>query len=106
MGVEKDQFELTRLAAACNCKPFLLSTSPHFIAPNVYDNKQAESVTPSAIIKAKKYQEIHGTRYVIIVSSMLPKRDVKSGLLGDRDSIYLVHPLIVVPFAKYLEMQL
>ncbi|MDP9288125.1 MAG: DUF2130 domain-containing protein [Thermoproteota archaeon] len=70
--------------------------------PIVYDNKQAESVTPSDITKAKKYQEIHGTRYVIIVSSMLPKRDVKSGLLGDRDGIYLVHPSIVVPFAKYL----
>ena len=27
--------------------------------PIVYDNKQAESVTPSDITKAKKYQEIH-----------------------------------------------
>jgi hypothetical protein len=70
--------------------------------PIVYDNKQAESVTPSDITKAKKYQEIHGTRYVIIVSSNLPKRDVKSGLLGDRDGIYLVHPSIIVSFAKYL----
>lgn len=70
--------------------------------PIVYDNKQAESIIPSDIAKAKKYQEIHGTRYVIIVSSALPKRDVKSGLLGDRDGIYLVHPSIVVPFAKYL----
>ena len=59
-------------------------------------------MTPGDITKAKKYQEIHGTRYVIIVSSNLPKRDVKSGLLGDWDGIYLVHPSIIVSFAKYL----
>ena len=70
--------------------------------PIVYDNKQAESITPADIVKAKKYQEIHGTRYVVIVSSNLPKRDIKNGLLGDRDGVYLVHPSILIPFSKFV----
>lgn len=70
--------------------------------PIVYDNKQAESITPSDIVKAKKYQEIHGTRYVVIVSSKLPKRDIRNGLLGDRDGVYLVHPSILIPFSKFV----
>ncbi len=34
--------------------------------PIVYDNKQAESISAGDIAKAKKYQEIHGTKYVLI----------------------------------------
>ena len=70
--------------------------------PIVYDNKEADSITTNDIAKAKKYQQIHGTKYVVIVSTRLPKREVKSGLLGDRDGIYLVHPSILLPFVKYL----
>lgn len=78
------------------CKAGIIDT------PIVYDNKQAESITPTDIVKAKKYQEIHGTRYVVIVSSKLPKKDTKNGLLGDRDGIYLVHPSILLPFSKFI----
>jgi hypothetical protein len=70
--------------------------------PIVYDNKNAESITSTDIIKAKKYQQVHGTRYIIIVSTKLPKRDVNSGYLGERDGIHLVHPAILVPFVKLL----
>jgi hypothetical protein len=70
--------------------------------PIVYDNKEAESITPADIVKAKKYQQIHATKYVILVSTKLPKRDAKSGLLGDKDGIYLVHPSILLAFVKYL----
>jgi hypothetical protein len=70
--------------------------------PIVYDNKEVESISINDINKAKKYQQIHATKYVILVSSKLPKRDVKSGLLGEKDGIYLVHPSIIVPFIFYL----
>jgi hypothetical protein len=61
MGVEKDQFELTRLAAACNCKPFLLSTSPHFIAPIVYDNNSSKHTVRTTTLNPVKYQQIEFT---------------------------------------------
>ena len=70
--------------------------------PIVYDNKEAESISTNDITKAKKYQQIHATKYVILVSSKLPKRDVKSGLLGEKDGIYLIHPSIVLPFIFHL----
>jgi hypothetical protein len=70
--------------------------------PIVYDNKQAESITANDIVKAKKYLEIHAAKYVLIVSSKLPKKDMKSEYLGDRDGILLVHPSIVLPFAKII----
>ena len=70
--------------------------------PIVYDNKNAESITSTDIFKAKRYQQVHGTRYTIIVSTKLPKRDVNSGYLGERDGVHLVHPAILVPFVKLL----
>jgi len=73
-----------------------------FDIPIVYDNKAAKNVTKSDIEKAKKYQKIHGTNYVIIVSSRLPKTKVPNGLYGTQDGILLVHPSIVVEITKQL----
>ena len=73
-----------------------------FMEFGVSVHRYADSITTSDITKAKKYQQIHGTKYVVIVSTKLPKREVKSGLLGDRDGIYLVHQSILLPFVKYL----
>ena len=68
--------------------------------PIVYDNKAANSITKSDIVKAKKYQKIHGTTYVLIVGQNLPKKNVPNGLLGEKDGIILVHPSIVVEVSK------
>jgi len=68
--------------------------------PIVYDNKAANNVTKTDIAKAKKYQKIHGTSYVLIVGQNLPKRNVPNGLLGEKDGIILVHPSIVVEVSK------
>ena len=70
--------------------------------PIVYDNKQAENVTAKDIEKAKKYKDVHATDYVIIVSSNLPKKDVKNGLFGEKEGILLCHPCIVVDVAKQI----
>ncbi|QUC64388.1 DUF2130 domain-containing protein [Nitrosopumilus sp. K4] len=70
--------------------------------PIVYDNKAANTVTKKDIEKAKKYQKIHGTNYVIIVSANLPKTSVPNGLFGTREGILLVHPSIVTEVAKQI----
>ena len=70
--------------------------------PIVYDNKQADTVTNKDIEKAKKYKEIHATDYVIIVSSNLPKKEVKNGLYGEKEGILLCHPCIIVEVAKQI----
>ena len=70
--------------------------------PIVYDNKNAKTVTKNDIIKAKKYQKIHGTNYVIIVSANLPKTSVPNGLYGTKDGIILVHPSIVTEVVKQI----
>lgn len=70
--------------------------------PIVYDNKNASTVTKKDIEKAKKYQKIHGTNYVLIVSANLPKASVPNGLYGTRDGIILVHPSIVTEVAKQI----
>jgi hypothetical protein len=70
--------------------------------PIVYDNKAAKTVTKNDIEKAKKYQKIHGTNYVIIVSARLPKTKVPNGLYGAQDGILLVHPSILVEITKQL----
>jgi hypothetical protein len=70
--------------------------------PIVYDNKQADNVTNKDIEKAKRYKDVHTTDYVIIVSSNLPKKDVKNGLLGEREGILLCHPSIVVDVVKQI----
>lgn len=68
--------------------------------PIVYDNKAANTVTKADIIKARKYQKMHGTNYVLIVSSNLPKTSVPNELLGEKEGIILVHPSIVVEVSK------
>jgi len=70
--------------------------------PIVYDNKAAKTVTKNDIEKAKKYQKIHGTNYVIIVSANLPKNSVPNGWYGTRDGIILVHPSIVIEVTKQI----
>jgi len=70
--------------------------------PIVYDNKQSDNVTSKDIEKAKKYKDVHATDYVIIVSSNLPKKDVKNRLFGERDGILLCHPAIVVDIVKQI----
>lgn len=70
--------------------------------PIVYDNKQAERVSKKDIEKAKNYKKVHTTEYVIIVSSNLPKKDVNNGLCGEKEGIFLVHPSIVVEFARQI----
>ncbi len=70
--------------------------------PIVYDNKNANTVTKKDIEKAKKYQKIHGTNYVIIVSANLPKASVPNGLYGTREGILLVHPSIVTEVARQI----
>lgn len=70
--------------------------------PIVYDNKAANTVTKKDIEKAKKYQKIHGTNYVIIVSANLPKTAVPNGLYGTREGILLVHPSIVTEVARQI----
>jgi hypothetical protein len=66
----------------------------------VYDNKNANTVTKADITKAKKYQKMHGTNYVLIVGNNLPKNSVPNGLLGEKDGIILVHPSIIVEVSK------
>ena len=68
--------------------------------PIVYDNKNANTVTKADVTKAKKYQKMHGTNYVLIVGNNLPKTSVPNGLLGEKDGIILVHPSIVVEVSK------
>ncbi len=70
--------------------------------PIVYDNKAAKTVTKKDIEKAKKYQKIHGTDYVIIVSANLPKNSVPNGHYGTRDGILLVHPSLVTEVTKQI----
>lgn len=70
--------------------------------PIVYDNKNAKTVTKNDIEKAKKYQKIHATNYVIIVSANLPKTSVPNGMYGTRDGILLVHPSIVTEVARQI----
>jgi len=70
--------------------------------PIVYDNKAAKTVTKKDIEKAKKYQKIHGTDYVIIVSANLPKTSVPNGHYGTRDGILLVHPSLVTEVTKQI----
>jgi hypothetical protein len=66
--------------------------------PIVYDNKEADLVTKHDIGKAKSYKDLHGTNYVLIVSSNLPK-EIKNGYFGEKDGVFLVHRSIVVEIA-------
>jgi len=65
-----------------------------------YDNKQKTMVTKAHVDKAKKYQQIHNTKYVFVVSSILPKKDIPNSLFGVKDGIFLVHPTVAMEVVK------
>ncbi len=67
----------------------------------IYDNKEGESVTKKDLQKAKGYRSIHGTNYVIIVSSNLPK-SVENRLCGEKEGILLIHPSIVAEVSRQI----
>lgn len=69
--------------------------------PIAYDNKAAETVTKKDIEKAKKYRDIHGTNYSIIVCDNLP-REYRNGYFGEKDGILLVHSKILVEVARVI----
>lgn len=71
-----------------------------------YDNKQKTSVTKTHVDKAKIYQQIHSTKHVLIVSSILPKMDIPNSLVGTKDGILLVHPKIIGEVVKLLRENL
>jgi hypothetical protein len=86
----------------------------HFIrTPNgiletkiVYDNKCASTVTNHDIEKAQRYKKIHNTNHVIIVSSNLPKREVKNGFIGQKDGIKLIHPSIIIEVVRQIRQEI
>jgi len=78
------------------------TTNATLDSPIVYDNKAANQVTKKDIEKAQKYQKIHGTNYVLIVSANLPKNAAPNGLYGSKDGIILVHPSLVVEVARQI----
>lgn len=65
----------------------------------IYDNKQDTSVTAKDLEKAKKYQKIHNTKYVLIVSSKIPKTYSPNGIYGIKDGILIVNPKIIIEVA-------
>jgi hypothetical protein len=71
-----------------------------------YDNKQKTAVTKAHVDKCKKYQQIHNTKYVFIVSSILPKKNIPNLYYGVKDGIFLVHPLIVLEIVKLVRNNL
>ncbi len=69
--------------------------------PIVYDNKEKTRLSKTDIDKAKTYQRIHETNYVIIVCSELPKEFERS-LMGEKDGILVVHPSILIEYVRQL----
>jgi hypothetical protein len=57
---------------------------------------------PIKILKKQKNKDVHATDYVIIVSSNLPKKEIKNGLYGEKEGFLLCHPCIVVKVAKQI----
>lgn len=68
----------------------------------VYDYKNANVVSLKDIEKAKKYKQIHGTEYVIIVSQNLPKKEIKNGRIGVKEGVSVIHPSIIVDVVKVI----
>jgi hypothetical protein len=62
----------------------------------VYDNKNAETITPKDIEKAKGYMNTHATDNVIIVSKKLPK----NRYFDEKEGVLLVHSDIIVAVAR------
>jgi len=66
-----------------------------------YDDKQLITINKTHIEKAQTYQHIHSTRYILIVSTILPKNVINS-YFGVQDNILLVHPKILIEIIKLL----
>ena len=100
---EEDYFERSKRGTAMGDIIHYIKTPNGILETKiVYDNKSASTVTNQDIEKGQRYKKIHNTNYVIIVSSNLPKREVKNGLYGQKDGIVLVHPDIVVEVVKQI----
>lgn len=65
----------------------------------IYDNKQDTKVTSNDLVKAKKYQKIHGTKYVIIVATKIPKTYAPNGIYGIKEGVLIVNPKIIIEVA-------
>lgn len=65
----------------------------------IYDNKEDTKVTASDIKKAKEYQKIHNTKYVLIVSAKIPKSYASNEIYGIKEGILIVNPKIIVEVA-------
>ena len=72
----------------------------------IYDNKEDTTVTAKDLEKAKKYQNVHNTDFVLIVSSKIPKTYAKNGIYGIKDNIPIVHPSILVEVASRCRSQI
>jgi hypothetical protein len=70
--------------------------------PIVFDNKESQNITRSDLEKAKKYETIHKTNYVIIVSRNLPKKECGDGVIGEKEGILLLHLSIVLELTRQI----
>lgn len=65
----------------------------------IYDNKEDTTVTTTDLKKAKNYQKIHNTKYVLIVSTKIPKTYAPNGIYGRKDGVLIVNPKIIIEVA-------
>jgi len=72
--------------------------------PILWDMKTGETVPPKDIEKVKRYKEKYNTDYCIVVTEKgITTKDSKiyrTGLIGKREGVLLVHPKIVVGVAQ------
>lgn len=69
--------------------------------PIVYDNKEKTKITQLDISKAKKYQTIHQTKYILLVYSEMPK-GTEDRFISERDGILIVHRSAVIEIVRQL----
>lgn len=61
-----------------------------------FDNKENTKVKSTDIEKAKKYAENSNVKYVIIVSTDIPKSYAPNGIYGLKEGIIIVNPRILI----------
>ncbi|WP_299293578.1 DUF2130 domain-containing protein [Nitrosopumilus sp.] len=61
-----------------------------------FDNKENTKVKSTDIEKAKKYAENSNIKYVIIVSTDIPKSYAPNGIYGLKDGMIIVNPRILI----------
>ena len=61
-----------------------------------FDNKENTKVKSTDIEKAKKYAENSNVKYVIIVSTDIPKTYAPNGIYGLKEGIIIVNPRILI----------